>query len=184
MTTAPWPRRPLGSEIGHGAAMMNSSLWLEKFLQDYRFNVSKPYLIGDVLDFGGNKGELQKFVAGKYILVNYDHSAMEDACVDTIVSLAVIEHVEFDEALSIFQKFKKILNAHGRVLLTMPTPLAKPALELLALLRILDKRNIAEHKHYWSKNEIYALAKKTGFVVKKYQTFQVGFNQLVILEHA
>ena len=35
---------------------------VEKFLQNYRFKIVKPYLNGDVLDFGGNKGELKKFV--------------------------------------------------------------------------------------------------------------------------
>ena len=163
--------------------MIDSSIFLEKFLQNYRFKMVKPYLIGDVMDFGGNEGELKKFVKGKYLVVNYDHSVMENTSFDTIVILAVIEHIEFDEVFQIFYKFKKILNKRGRIVLTTPTKIAKPVLELWSFLGIVDKENIAEHKHYWSKKEIYQLANKTGFVVKKFKRFQLGFNQLAVFEH-
>jgi len=66
--------------------MINSSMFLEKFLQNYRFKMVRPYLIGDVLDFGGNEGELKKLVKGKYLAVNYDHSVMKNNHYDTIVS--------------------------------------------------------------------------------------------------
>ena len=163
--------------------MINSSIFLEKILQSYRFSMVKPNLAGDVLDFGGNKGELGKFVKGKYLAVNYDHSVMEGVHFDTIVSLAVIEHLNIEEVFEIFHKFKVILNKEGLVILTTPTKIAKPILEFMAFIRILDKKNIAEHKHYWNKEEIFDLAKKTGFFVKKYKKFQLGFNQFTILEH-
>jgi len=163
--------------------MINTSTFLEIFLQNYRFKMIKPYLIGDVLDFGGNQGELKKLVKGKYLVVNYDHSTMENTHFDTIVSLAVIEHISIKKVFKIFKKFQIILNKGGRIFLTTPTKMAKPILESWAFIRIVDKENIAEHKHYWNKKEIYNLAKKTGFVVKKYKKFQIGFNQLAIFEH-
>lgn len=163
--------------------MLNSSIFLEKLLQNYRFKMVKPYLIGDVLDFGGNQDELKKLVKGKYLNVNYDYYAMENSHFDTIISLAVIEHIDFDEVFEIFRKFKKILNKNGRIFLTTPTKIAKPILELWSLVGILDRANIAEHKHYWSKKEIYDLAKQSGFTVKQYKRFQIGFNQLACLEH-
>jgi len=163
--------------------MIDTTIYIEKFLQDQRFQKVKPYLIGDVMDFGGNEGELKKHVKGKYLIVNYDHSVMENAHADSIVILAVIEHIEFDEVFRIFEKFKKILNKGGRIFLTTPTKISKPVLEAWAFLGIIDKQNIEEHKHYWSKKEIYDLAEKTGFVVKKFQRFQIGFNQSALLEH-
>jgi len=163
--------------------MIDNSMFFERFLQNYRFKKVKPYLIGNVLDFGGNEGELKKFVKGKYLAINYDHSKMEATKWDTITSLAVIEHIEYEEVFKIHQKFKTLLNPEGRIFLTTPTKIAKPVLELLAFLSIIDKTNIDEHKHYWSKKEIYNLAKKTGFAVSKYRKFQLGFNQLAILKH-
>ncbi|MBP9854307.1 MAG: methyltransferase domain-containing protein [Candidatus Omnitrophica bacterium] len=164
--------------------MINTSLFFEKFLQNYRFKMVRPYLIGDVLDFGGNEGEIKSFVTGKYTVVNYDHSVMENVHCDTIISLAVIEHIPIDDVYKIFKKFKTILNHDGRIFLTTPTKAAKPVLEFLTFVGILDKANIDEHKYYWSKQDIYDLAQQTGFKVKKYKRFQCGFNQLAIFENS
>lgn len=163
--------------------MINSSRFLEKFLQNYRFRAAKPYLVGDVLDFGGNEGELRRFVKDKYMAVNYDHSPMEGKIFDTVVCLAVIEHIEVGGVYKIFEKFKWTLEKDGRIFLTTPTKAAKPVLDFLAWLGVVDKENIAEHKHYWSKKEIFNLAEQSGFKVKRYKKFQFGFNQLAVLEH-
>jgi len=152
-------------------------------LQNYRFKMVKPYLAGDVLDFGGNREELKKFVKGKYLAVNYDHSAMDNIYFDTIVSLAVIEHINVSDVFKIFKKFKIILNNGGKIFITTPTKMAKPVCDLMAFIGAIDKDNIAEHKHYWNKKEIYNLAEDGGFIVKKYKKFQMGFNQLAIFEH-
>ncbi len=163
--------------------MLDTSKLIDKFLQNYRFKQVRPFLLGDVLDFGGNRGELGKYVKGKYSAVNYDHSTMESAGYDTIVCLAVIEHIDLPEVFEIFKKFKNILKKNGRIFLTTPTRTAKSILELMAFVGVIYKENIADHKHYWRKKEIYALAEKNGLVIKKYKKFQFGFNQLAVLEH-
>lgn len=163
--------------------MLDSSRFINKFLQNRRFKQVRPFLIGDVLDFGGNRGELRKFVRGDYLLVNYDYSAMSNARYDTIVCLAVIEHIDMTEVFKIFCKFKNILKKKGIIFLTTPTKAAKPILEFMAFMKIIDKASIVEHRHYWSKKEIYALAEKNGLIIKKYKKFQLGFNQLAVLEH-
>ena len=104
------------------------SFYLMLFFIPFSFN------IGDVLDFGGNEGELNQFVKGNYTIVNYDHSPMEGKEFDTIVLLAVIEHIEVSEVYLIFDKFSKHLKKGGKILLTTPTPKSKWILELLAWL--------------------------------------------------
>src|SRR3989344_692999 len=163
--------------------MINASIKMEKFLQEYRFKEAKGNLIGDVLDFGGNKGELKRFVNGKYTLINYDHSPMEEKTFDTIAVLAVIEHINFDEVFKIFSTFKKKLRPKGRIIITTPTKISSPILEVLSFLGIIERENILEHKHYWSKKEIYMLAEKNGFKIKKYTLFQFVFNQIAVFEH-
>ena len=143
----------------------------------------KKYLKGDVLDFGGNEGELKRFVTGKYTIVNYDHSGMERKTFDTIVLLAVVEHINVDDVYKIFKKFKTCLSKNGKIFLTTPTPASKPVLEFLAKVGVLGKENIEEHKHYWSKKDIFNLAKETGFEVEKYKKFQIGFNQYAVFRH-
>jgi cyclopropane fatty-acyl-phospholipid synthase-like methyltransferase len=163
--------------------MINNATLMEQFLRNYRFGMVKPYLIGDVLDFGADRGELGKFVKNTYVAVDYDHSAMKGGRFDTIVALAVIEHIAVAEVEKIFIEFKNMLNSGGRIFLTTPTQLAKPILDLLAWTGILDKQNISEHKHYWSRKEMFALAEKCGFSIKRYKKFQIGLDQLAVFEH-
>jgi 2-polyprenyl-3-methyl-5-hydroxy-6-metoxy-1,4-benzoquinol methylase len=163
--------------------MIDSRKPTEKLFQDWRFKIAIPYLAGDVLDFGGNEGELKKFVHGEYTLVNYDHSVMEGKTFDTIVALAVIEHINVPEVYQIFKKFKEKLKPGGKIILTTPTKTAKPILNFMTHIGLADKENIAEHKHYWTKKEIFDLAEENGFEIKKYKKFQLGFNQLAILGH-
>ena len=161
--------------------MINTRRFVERFLQKYRFKMVKDYLEGDVLDFGGNEGELKRFVNGKYLAVNYDHSVMVGKKFDTVVALAVIEHIPVPEVFDIFKKFNRAtLKEGGKIFLTTPTRIAKPILEFMAWANIVDKENIKEHKHYWSKREIYRLAKESGFRVERYRKFQYGVNQLAV----
>jgi 2-polyprenyl-3-methyl-5-hydroxy-6-metoxy-1,4-benzoquinol methylase len=143
----------------------------------------KNYLNGRVLDFGGNEGELKQHVKGEYLLVNYDHSPMQSKKFDSIILLAVVEHIDVPEVYNIFQKFKHCLLPDGHIFITTPTPPSKPMLEFLAWIGFLDKGNIEEHKHYWNKQDIFNLAEKTGFRVEKYGRFQLGFNQYALFKH-
>lgn len=163
--------------------MIDTSISMEKFLQNQRFKLVKGYLNGDVLDFGGNNGELAPFVEGDYTLVNYDHTPMENKTFDTIVLLAVVEHIEVKDVYSIFDKFKKCLRKSGTIFLTTPTPSSEPVLNLLASIGFLDKQNIEEHKHYWNKEDIVKLAQSAGFSIQDYGKFQLGFNQFAVLKH-
>ena len=163
--------------------MINTSIPIENFLQFLRFKRVKQHLVGDVLDFGGNDGELAQFVGGDYTLINYDHSNLLDKTYETIIMLAVLEHIEIEEVYEIFNKFKQVLRPGGTIFLTTPSRKAKPVLEFLAALGLLDGANIEEHKHYWNKTDIELLADKTGFQVIKFGFFQLGFNQMAILKH-
>lgn len=161
--------------------MINTSIFLESLLQKMRFKKVRKFLQGDVLDFGGNEGELGKYVQGNYTLVNYDHAPMQNKQFDTIVMLAVIEHIEPDAVNDLFKKIGSHLKDNGILFLTTPTPASKFVLELLAWLGFLDKQNIEEHKHYWTKKELYELAELSELRVEKYQSFQLGFNQWMVL---
>lgn len=162
--------------------MIDSSKFMEKVLQYYRFKMVRPFLKGDVMDFGGNKGELKKYVKGNYTVVNYDHSKMDNKKFDTIVALAVIEHLSVSDIYDLFKKFKNVLRTESQVIITTPSVIAKPVLELMVIVGLADKDNIAEHKHYWNKKEIIDLAQKTGFSVIKYKRFQLGFNQFAVFK--
>ena len=163
--------------------MIDSKKSLEKYLQQKRFETAKKWIVGDVLDFGGNDGELKPLVTGEYTIVNYDHGPMVGKSFDTIVTLAVVEHIPVEDVYKIFESFKKQLRPNGKIILTTPTPRSKPILEALASIHILDKQNIEEHEHYWSQEELQNLATRSGLEIVHYEKFQLGCNQFAVMQH-
>lgn len=153
--------------------------FMETFLQKRRFSKALPYIVGHVLDFGGNRGELENHLkhSASYTCINDEN--IPDKKYDTVVALAVIEHLPVNRVYKVLQKFRK---TNGQVVITTPSKQSKPILEFMAWLGITDRENIREHKHYWNRKELFDLAKSTGFSVMRYKRFQFGLNQLFIIK--
>lgn len=106
---------------------------------------------------------------------------LESNSVDRVFSLAVIEHLDDRDLALIFSESARILRPAGKIILTTPTPLAKPVLEFLSFrLGLISRESILEHKHYWNKRELFALMERYGCEVVKYKKFQFGMNQLLV----
>lgn len=100
---------------------------------------------------------------------------------DVVTSLAVIEHLEPDQRDEMLAAAWQLLRRRGRLVLTTPSPRAKPVLEFLAYrLRVISAHEIRDHKTYYSVNDLVALLRGRGFVVEATRTFQFGLNQLVV----
>lgn len=162
---------------------MKSEKLVEKILQKQRFKKILPFIKGkSVLDFGGNKGELQEYISQKYTLCNEDYSVLKGKKFDTIVSLAVVEHIPLEQVFEIIKMLKEHLNKKGRIIITTPTKINKSVLEFLAKINLLDGENIKQHKHYWDKEELIDLAKKADLNINHYKKFQLGLNQIIVLD--
>ncbi len=112
-----------------------------------------------------------------------DRFEFADRTFDHVTILAVLEHIPLDQVSVLFREFRRILKDGGSVLLTTPTPASKPLLEFLAFkLRIISGPEIADHKHYWNRADIAALARDSGFSVSTYRHFQFGLNSFAALE--
>lgn len=93
--------------------------------------------------------------------------------------LAVLEHLPMNSFL--FEEAVRVLKRDGYFILTTPTPMAKPVLEILSYrLHLISEESIREHQHYYTKRELLELMKKHGFEIVKYQKFQFGFNELIV----
>jgi 2-polyprenyl-3-methyl-5-hydroxy-6-metoxy-1,4-benzoquinol methylase len=97
---------------------------------------------------------------------------------DVVTSLAVLEHL--DDSTSFMREAYRIIKDGGLLLLTTPTPAAKPVLELISRVGIANKESIADHKHYFTKKELASIAQDVGFVDVNIKNFQFGFNRLLI----
>ncbi|MFA5136539.1 MAG: class I SAM-dependent methyltransferase [Patescibacteria group bacterium] len=106
-----------------------------------------------------------------------------DKTFDTVFLLAVIEHIEITQTPKLFRECCRILTPHGKIVLTTPTPFGKTILEFLAFkLGIISKKEIADHKKYYSRKDVENMAKNYGLKIDTYQTFQLGGNSLYILK--
>ena len=104
---------------------------------------------------------------------------LKDNRVDRVFMLAVLEHLPLNDRL--IEEGVRVLKPGGLLILTTPTPLAKPVLEFLSYkLHLISEASIREHKHYYNRQELGYRVIKSGCAVLAYQTFQLGFNQLIV----
>jgi len=106
----------------------------------------------------------------------------EDNMFDVITMLAVLEHLEYSPL--IIKEIERILKPGGKLILTVPSKIAKPVLELLAFrLKIIDKNEIADHKKYYNYLELEELIKETeSLKIEKHEYFQFYMNNFCIIK--
>lgn len=106
---------------------------------------------------------------------------LADEKFDLVLSLAVLEHLESPDL--ILSETRRILKTGGKLILTTPSPRARPLLEFFAFkLKLISKDEIGDHKHYYSKKELKDRLVKFGFKIIKIKYFEFGFNLLAVAE--
>jgi SAM-dependent methyltransferase len=133
-----------------------------------------------------NKNLIDKFVKegnililGKFLIKKIPLSSLS---VDYIVAFAFLEHIENPE--NIFKEALRILKPGGKIILTTPTPKAKNILEFLSFkLKLVSPREIAEHKNYFTKEDLLSLIPKNKKLHLKiiHQYFEFGLNNLLVI---
>lgn len=182
--------------------------FLDKIIARMRLRQLKKYIDDQevILDFGcghqalflhgiknkiklgiGVDYEVENKKIGKTIkLINFryiDKLPFRDNYFDKIFMLAVIEHFNGKEAERLFSEARRILKPKKKLMLTTPTPFGKLFLEFLAFkLNIISRKEISDHKKYYSKKDFEDIAKKKGFSLDEYKTFQFGINSLCVLK--
>ncbi len=114
--------------------------------------------------------------ADKVFAANLNHPLpFQDHCADLITSLANLEHLDAPDMN--LMEMHRMLKPGGVLLLTTPSPYAKPVLEFLAYrLKLIDRREIDDHKQYFSKKKLEHSIKEAGFSSVKVNYFQGPFN--------
>jgi len=107
---------------------------------------------------------------------------LPSSTVDFIGTFSFLEHIENPK--DIIKELLRILKPGGKIILTTPTPKAKKILEFLSFkLKLISPREIAEHKNYFTKEDLFLLIPKSRKFNLKiiHQYFELGLNNLLII---
>jgi len=105
-----------------------------------------------------------------------------DNMFDIVTMLAVLEHLE--NPFHIIKEIERILKPGGKLILTVPSKIAKLVLEILAFrLKIVDKNEIADHKKYYNYFELNKMIEDTKCLkIQKHRYFQFYMNNFCVVE--
>ena len=104
-----------------------------------------------------------------------------DNSVDVVLSLAVLEHL--DNPLHNLKEISRVLKPGGKLIITTPTPLAKPILEFMAhRLKLISSEEINDHKNYFDSKKLRDMLEEANFEKQHIHTsiFLFGFNNFVL----
>jgi 2-polyprenyl-3-methyl-5-hydroxy-6-metoxy-1,4-benzoquinol methylase len=159
-----------------------------------------PYIKGKTLDIGCGVGKFCEFLSKEsYLGVDIDQESLEIArnnypdfiflhvadfachtdLYDTIVGMAVIEHVK--DPISFLNKLKKHLKPAGTIVLTTPHAAFGWTHAIGSKLGFFSKAASDEHEILFTKKTITTAASTAGLEVIKYKRFIIGVNQLIII---
>jgi SAM-dependent methyltransferase len=170
---------------------------LSPWLRRQRFRRALPYIHGRVLDVGCGVGLLAAHVEpGRYLGVDRDPDALRAARAafpghrfvadlpvagrfDTIVALAVLEHLPEPEAALV--SWARLLAPGGRIVLTTPHPRFVWLHELGAAAGVFSHDAAQEHHRFFDRASLQRAADAAGLGLLKVERFLGGANQLFVL---
>jgi hypothetical protein len=101
---------------------------------------------------------------------------------EVVIALAVFEHLHPRILREVLHKLHSITTTDAVIAGTVPTPLARPVLELLSYrLRLIDPSQIRDHKVYYDDLWLNEILVETPWRLQRYQQFQLGMNSFFVL---
>jgi len=167
------------------------------WLRERRIKRAYPYIRGAVLDYGCGVGTLAELCSGhSYLGVDIDEESItianrahpqfrfqqelpETEKFDTIIALAVIEHVADPAAL--LRKFKLMLKPDGHIVLTTPHPFFRKVHDCGSKIGLFSPDS-DEHKQFIDRRLMREMVAQAGLSIKIYRRFLLGANQLFVLK--
>lgn len=159
-----------------------------------------PYVRGRVLDVGCGVGCLAEHVEPeRYLGVDSDPAALRAAAAtypshrfvdslpeagpfDTVVALAVVEHLFEPEAS--FASWSRLLAPGGRIVVTTPHPSFIWLHEAGAAIGLCSREAAEEHHRFFDRESIERAGRAAGLRLEASRRFLGGVNQLFVLASA
>tara|TARA_B100001971_G_C18160969_1_gene521341 strand:- start:559 stop:1155 length:597 start_codon:yes stop_codon:yes gene_type:complete len=91
---------------------------------------------------------------GKFDLESGSKLPFENDFFDVITMLAVFEHIKSEKILIAIPEIRRVLKPEGRFILTVPSPWTEELLRVMAVLRLVSRDEIREHKCVYSHRDI------------------------------
>jgi cyclopropane fatty-acyl-phospholipid synthase-like methyltransferase len=180
--------------------------WLDNYLQYRRFKAAEKHIPpkSTLLDIGCNRGEFFVYLSKKQvrgtgldplcenpvselpqnvalIKSNFPAENLAGKKFDTITALAVFEHIPHKEQEIFAKTCHELLCEHGKIIITVPSPLVDYILHTLRFFRLIDAMSLEQH-HGFDPRETAPLFKKAGFKLARHRRFEFGLNNLFVFE--
>lgn len=172
---------------------------LSPYLRKQRFNATVSYLHGRTLDVGCGSGLLAESVAPDYYFgVEIDPASLQTAIsnfpahefnetlpdekekFDTVISLAVIEHVKSPE-LFLGELSKRLRDdENSRVVITTPHPSMDWIHDVGSLIGLFSKHANEEHEELLDRTKLEAAGNGANLQLAHYKRFLFGANQIAV----
>lgn len=176
---------------------------LSPFLRRKRIEAAVPWLKGRVLDFGCGAGILAAFVdSERYLGVEVDDLSVQKARsvfpqhmfvnslpekalkFDTVVALAVIEHVK--EPATFLYSLAELLedNQLSRLVVTTPHPSVDWLHSIGAKVGVFSRHASDEHEELLDHVRLEMAGAEAGLKLVSYSKFLLGANQIAVYSKA
>jgi ubiquinone/menaquinone biosynthesis C-methylase UbiE len=146
---------------------------------DYRLLKTVEPFIGSGVGIDFKVPEMESTKIKTVRMQMTDSLPFESESFDIVTMLAVLEHLS--DPLRMVSETERVLKKGGRLVLTVPSKIAKPVLEFMAFsLKIVNANEIRDHKKYYNFEDIRSLVNRTGLIVEEHRYFQMGMNNYCV----
>lgn len=170
---------------------------LSPWLRSQRIQHALPYIRGRVLDFGCGVGALAAYLSPdayrgverdpeslalareRYPTFCFEDSLITTDTFDTIVALAVIEHIE--DPVGLLKALRARLQPAGHIVVTTPHPGIKGIYRIGTALGLFSRHAHEEHQALLDLSAMQGICNQAELSIRTYQRFLLGCNQLFVL---